>query len=106
QPPIPLKRFLIKNTIEQQSNPFYEQDLTLSDNIWDVNKIVKQKTILIITGCHIFCELLDRPVAEYLKREIDIRGNYKTGRRAVIMGDRQFLADTDESRNNSDTPHD
>ena len=74
--------------------------------MWKLNKLLNKNTVIIVTGCHLFCELLDRPVAEYLKKEIDLCGDYKFGKRAIIMRDRQFLADTDESRNNQITEYD
>ena len=80
-----------------------EAERIYQEGMWKLNKLLNKNTVIIVTGCHLFCELLDRPVAEYLKKEIDLCGDYKFGKRAIIMGDRQFLADTDESRNNQIT---
>ena len=105
-PPNALRSFLQNNEVNKQSNPYYEKDLLSAEGMWKLNKLLNKNTVIIVTGCHLFCELLDRPVAEYLKKEIDLCGDYKFGKRAIIMGDGQFLADTDESRNNQITEYD
>jgi len=75
-------------------NRFYKEDLKNIDNIWKLDKIINKNTILIITGCHIFVELLDKVAAYKLKDAIDSQGNYQDRKRAIVMGDTQFIADT------------
>lgn len=62
---------------------------TLENNEYNLTSVLDKKTILIATGSHIIAEMLDRPIAEFLKNEI-----YKTySFKAILIGDNQFLAD-------------
>jgi len=76
-------------------NRFYKKDLENIDGIWKLDKIINKNTILIITGCHIFIELIDKVAAYKLKDVIDSQGKYQERKRAIVMGDRQFIADID-----------
>jgi hypothetical protein len=75
------------------SNPNYEFDLNALEDNFDLAQVVSPKTIIIVTGSHIICELLDRPAAEILRDEIDRQGNVSIGRRAIIIGDLIWLRD-------------
>jgi ribosomal protein S1 len=79
---------------ETVSNPHYQHDLNKLDEIWDFSKVISPETIFIVTGCNVAVELLDRPVAERLRDEIDNRGNPLTCRRAIIIGDLWWWKDT------------
>jgi len=48
------------------------------------------QTILIVTGCCIVTELLDRPIAEYLRDAIDRLGK-NPFQRGIVMGDIWWL---------------
>lgn len=69
------------------SNPHYGHDLKTLDGSWDLTKVLGPETILIVTGCSLMAELLDRPVAEMLRDEIDRRGTPSSYRRGIVIGD-------------------
>lgn len=69
------------------SNPHYGNDLKVIDGIWDLKQVMRQETICILTGCNIVAELLDRPVAEMLRDEIDKLGDSMPFRRAIVITD-------------------
>jgi len=75
------------------SNPHYAHDLRLLDGNWDLTNVMNSQTILIVTGVDIAIELLDRPVAERLRDEIDKRGDISLGRRAIIISDALWFND-------------
>src|SRR5947208_2207988 len=67
------------------SNPNYVSDLQVLDDKWDLSLVVRPETVIITIGTHPIAELLDRPVAEFLRDAIDARGHVGSGRRAVIL---------------------
>lgn len=80
------------------SNPDFMLDLRELQKKFNFFSVLdKSNTIIIVIGCHLYSELLDRPVAEMLKKVIDSKGNYRNGKRAVILGDRQYLYDEKET---------
>jgi hypothetical protein len=81
------------------SNPHYQHDLNKLDEIWDFSKVISPETIFIVTGCNMAVDLLDRPVAERLRDEIDKRGNPLTCRRAIIIGDLWWWKETQNQSN-------
>lgn len=82
------------------SNPFYDSDLSLMESHdYDINLLVDSRCILIVTGCAIQCELLDRPVAEILRDAIDGTRGDNTSRRAVVLGDMFYSNHLKESTN-------
>jgi tetratricopeptide (TPR) repeat protein len=79
------------------SNPKYDSDLRiLESNDYKLEGLLSRETILIVTGCSVYPELLDRPVAEVLRDEIDKRGASNPNRRAVIVGDLWWFAENKE----------
>lgn len=78
----------------KMANLRYAEDLRAIDGIWDVSAVVGPETILVVIGCHIFPELLDRPLAERLRDEIDRRGMRVGSRRAVVLGDMWWHKDS------------
>jgi hypothetical protein len=66
------------------SNRKYEADLAALDGKWNLNAVVNGETVLIVTGNTVVTELLDRPVAEHLRDEIDKRGGKHAYRRAIV----------------------
>ncbi len=69
------------------SNPHYGNDLKVLDGVWNLDQIVNRETILILTGSRIEAELLDRPVAEMLRDEIDKLGKGVPFRRGIVISD-------------------
>jgi hypothetical protein len=49
-------------------------------------------TIILVTGCCVVTELLDRPIAEFLRNEIDKRGSHRY-QRGIIVGDLWWFRD-------------
>jgi hypothetical protein len=75
------------------SNPHYDHDLRELDGVWDRKKVISSHTIFIVTGTDVEAELLDRPVAERLRDAIDKQGDISLGKRAIILGDTQWISD-------------
>lgn len=74
------------------SNPRYTSDLkSLELNNFDLSTILDQETILLVVGIWIGAELLDRPVAELLRDEIDRRGGTNRCRRGIVVTDRECI---------------
>ncbi len=69
------------------SNPHYQQDLKILDGVWDMNQVANSETVIILSGCNLVAELLDRPVAEMLRDEIDRLGNPASPKRAIVIAD-------------------
>jgi hypothetical protein len=76
------------------SNPHYARDLRLLDGEWDLTEVMNGQTIIIVTGIGLEVELLDRPVAERLRDEIDKRGDITRGQRAIVVTDALWFNDT------------
>lgn len=62
-----------------------QSDLAALDGNWRIDSIVGRETVVIVVGSNPFCELVDRPTAEWLRDEIDRRGGGKKFRRAIIL---------------------
>ena len=75
------------------SNPHYTSDLRLLDGNWDLTKVMNSQTIILVTGVKLAIELLDRPVAERLRDEIDKLGDISLCRRALIVSDALWFND-------------
>lgn len=75
------------------ANPHYQSDLRLEANDYNLSTVLNEKTIFIITGCYVVSELIDRPIAEWLRDEIDRRGNVSIGHRAIVIGDMWWFQD-------------
>lgn len=76
----------------QSHNKFYLNDLKISD-LWDTSKYVSNESILIVLGAHTKYEVFERIPAELLKKHIDEQGDYKKGRRAIIVTDFWYRED-------------
>jgi hypothetical protein len=75
------------------SNPHYTSDLRLLDGNWDLKTVMNSQTIILVTGVKLAIELLDRPVAERLRDEIDKLGDISLCRRALIVSDALWFND-------------
>jgi len=56
-----------------------------------VKLLDSRETVLLITGTSERAEATDRPLAQKLQQEIDARGEGHTYRRAVVLGDEEYL---------------
>jgi hypothetical protein len=83
---------MVKDTdiYKYASNPHYIYDLEKLEGDWRIESVINKNSILIIVGTWVMAELLDRPPAEILRSEIDRQGNFKEGKRAIIITDIEF----------------
>jgi hypothetical protein len=94
-PAAPFPSVSCANSLEVTlSNPHYARDLRLLDGEWDLTEVMNGQTIIIVTGIGLEVELLDRPVAERLRDEIDKRGDITRGQRAIVVTDALWFNDT------------
>jgi hypothetical protein len=94
--------FSIEQLSGTMSNPKFENDLVkLHSNKYMSTSIIGKETIIIVIGNRIPAELLDRPIAECLRDQIDERGGRDRFRRAVVLTDLAWLA---EAENIADNP--
>ncbi len=56
-----------------------------------MNRIDTQKTVILVTGSGIVAEDRDRPLAYYIKTEIDKRGKGHKFKRAIVVSDLLYL---------------
>ena len=70
------------------ANPRYADDLSRLGRVYKRNAVINRETIIIVIGNGIPSELLERPVAEALRDEIDRRGGAEHPfRRAIVLTD-------------------
>ena len=76
---------ILRNTM---ANPKYADDIARLDRFYDRRSVINKETIILVVGIEITAELLDRPVAEVLRDEIDRRGGHNSPyRRAIVLTD-------------------
>jgi pyrimidine deaminase RibD-like protein len=75
-------------------NPHYDSDVKLLDEPFHRKDIISNETVAIVTGDALMPELLDRPVAGLLRDEIDLRGQSRAFRRALIVSNTTWEAET------------
>ena len=61
---------------------------------------MNKDTIAIVVGTGLMADLLDRPVAEFLRDEIDPRGAANPFRRALVMSDQAWFDEAETLINN------
>jgi hypothetical protein len=94
--------FSIEQLSRTMSNPKYENDLSkLHSNKYMSKSILRKDTVIIVIGNRIPAELLDRPIAERLRDQIDERGGGDRFRRAIVLTDTAWSA---EAENVADNP--
>ena len=95
---------LLLDTLQEASDnndqPFFERDIIRVDKDHPVKKIIKNKTIIIVVGTHIFPELTDRVSGEILRDIINKQGNYGLGKRAILLNDKFYLENIKDFKNN------
>lgn len=75
------------NKIKNVINSNFDSDIKNLEGDWKVDNIITRNTILIVTGVHFFPEVLDRVPAYYLQSIINEKGEFESGKRAIIVGD-------------------
>jgi TIR domain len=79
------------------ANPRYADDISRLDRVYDRRAIINKETVMIVVGNRIPPELLDRPVAESLRDEIDRRGGTEHPfRRAIVLTDSAWSAEAQD----------
>jgi hypothetical protein len=79
---------MIEMVGKTMANPKYKEDVARLDEHWKLEAVVGKQTVIIVIGATAVSELLDRPVAEYLRDLIDKQGDGKTPyHRAVVFSD-------------------
>ncbi len=68
-------------------NPKYKDDLARLDQHWKLEAVVGKQTVIIVVGSNAITELLDRPVAEFLRDAIDKEGGQTPYNRAIVFCD-------------------
>jgi len=74
-------------------NPRYDFDLQKLDGSWELHKVINPKTVVIVVGDGLVAELLDRPVAGFLRDEINRLSAGDPFQRAVIIGHSQWTVE-------------
>jgi hypothetical protein len=78
---------------QTMSNPRFEDDLNRLDIVFQRESLINRETIILVVGTGIPAELLDRPVAELLRDQIDKRGG-RPNRRGIVVTDRAGRAES------------
>jgi hypothetical protein len=92
----------IERLSRTMSNPKFENDLSrLHKSKYMSTSIIGKETIIIVIGNRIPAELLDRPIGECLRDQIDERGGGDRFRRAIVLTDTAWSA---EAENVADNP--
>jgi hypothetical protein len=74
------------------SNPKYTDDFVRLETSPDTNSVINPETVFIVVGTSVPAELLDRPVAEFLRDQIDRRGRGLQFHRAIVVTDTAWYA--------------
>lgn len=89
-----------KELNQTMSNPKYEDDVLKLDASWNRSAVINLTTVIIVVSKLIVAELLDRPVAEKIRNEIDSRGGKYPFRRGVVISDAAWYLEEEFLRNN------
>jgi hypothetical protein len=83
--------FSSEHLSKTMSNPRYYDDVLRLDKTWDRHAIINKETVIVVVGRNIIVELLDRPVAEFLRDHIDQRGGEYPFRRGIVVTDQTWI---------------
>lgn len=61
--------------LDQNNQTDIEKDIRSIEKRWNIEDLVTDKTVFIIVGTHLFCELTDRISCIHLQKEIDSLGD-------------------------------
>jgi hypothetical protein len=78
------------------SNPKYEKDILSLQPTYDLRTVINPETILIVVGATVVADLLDRPVAELLRDQIDQKGGDYPYRRGIVITDEAWYGEEGE----------
>jgi hypothetical protein len=82
------------------SNPKYADDIYRLDILYDKRLVINDETVIVVVGSQIPTELLDRPVAELLRDQIDQRGGRDFFRRGIVINDHAWYSEAPVIGNN------
>jgi len=77
------------------SNPKYEKDIERMHGVYDPRSVINAKTVLVVVGAGLICDLLDRPVAEILRDHIDRKGGKLPFHRGIVITDWAWYAQSE-----------
>ncbi len=78
------------------SNPKYNKDVRTLHPIYDLGSIINPETVFLVVGVPPLAELLDRPVAEILRDDIDRRGGKSPFRRGIVITDDAWYGEKEQ----------
>jgi hypothetical protein len=91
---LPSTAFTLEMLSRTMSNPEYTNDFRRLEQHYAASAVINPETIIIVVGTSLFAELLDRPVAELLRDDIDSRGSKEYPfRRAIVLTDEVWYAE-------------
>jgi len=82
------------------SNPRNAEDIFRLDRVYDPRSVVNKESVFVVVGTNLVAELLDRPVAELLRDQIDQRGGKYPFRRGIVITDQGWYAEAAFVANN------
>jgi hypothetical protein len=77
------------------SNPNYAEDIFKLDKMYDRHSVINDKTVIVVVGTSVVAELLDRPVAELVRDEVDREGDGNPFRRGIVLADQAWYAEAE-----------
>ncbi|HYW38360.1 MAG TPA: toll/interleukin-1 receptor domain-containing protein [Terriglobales bacterium] len=75
----------LKSLERTVSNPNYTSDLRTLEGKYNLADVLNKETVVLVIGNTVVAELVDRPVAERLRDEIDRRGKPYPYRRGIVL---------------------
>jgi len=82
------------------SNPRYADDFATLGVRYETTSVINRETVFVVVGTWVPAELLDRPVAESLRDQIDQRGQGNQFRRVIVLTDTAWYAEPETFKNN------
>lgn len=92
--------FSLEQLCKTTSNPRYAEDIFRLDRVYDRRSIVNKESVFVVVGTNLVAELLDRPVAELLRDQIDQRGGKYPFRRGIVITDQGWYTEAGVIANN------
>lgn len=93
--------FSLEQLSKTMSNPRYADDIFRLDRIYDRHSVINKETVIVVVGTTVPAELLDRPVAELLRDQIDSRGGEYPFRRGIVVSDQTWYGEAQAFGNNA-----
>jgi hypothetical protein len=92
--------FSLEQLSKAMSNPRYAEDIFRLDKVYDRHSVINKESVVVVVGTTLVAELLDRPVAELLRDQIDQRGGKYPFRRGIVITDQAWYAEAAIIANN------